>query len=102
MAPFLFDKYKKYGIFPIMKTINIEILGETMTIETNGKGSGRILSGLCRETNMTMEDCAFNTGLDIIEAMALAHACHGVDVESKEYICGIEEAYEALGNNLDY
>ena len=85
-----------------MKIFNIEVLGEELKIEVGSTGWARITSGLCREPNMSMEDCAFNTGLDVIESMILAHAKHGVDVGSDEYVAGIEEAYEALGNNLDY
>ena len=38
--------------------------------------------------------------IDVLEALILAHACAGVDVESPAYIEGIETAVDAIGNHL--
>jgi hypothetical protein len=43
----------------------------------------------------------FNSGMDAIESMVMAHASEGVDIESTAYICGIETAVDAVGNNTD-
>lgn len=36
---------------------------------------------------------------DAVEAMILAHACAGVDIESQSYVQGIESAMESIANN---
>ena len=42
----------------------------------------------------------FNTAMDAVESVILAHSCSGVDVESKEYIDGLKTAIEAISNNI--
>jgi len=42
----------------------------------------------------------YNTAMDAIESMILAHAVAGVDVKSPAYLEGIETAVEACANNL--
>jgi hypothetical protein len=37
--------------------------------------------------------------MDAIEALVLAHACAGVDVESAAYLEGLNSALEAIDNN---
>jgi len=41
-----------------------------------------------------------NAAMDTIEAIVLAHACAGVDVETPAYIEGIETVVDAIGNDL--
>lgn len=45
-------------------------------------------------------DSMFMDAIDAIESLILAHACAGVDIESPEYIEGIQTAVEAAANNL--
>jgi len=41
----------------------------------------------------------YNTMMDAIESLILAHACAGVNVEDKKYMEGIQTAIEACANN---
>ena len=45
-------------------------------------------------------DSDYNFAISGIEALVLAHACAGVDVESDAYIEGINTAVAAAANNL--
>lgn len=45
------------------------------------------------------EDNAYNSAIDGIEAMVLAHACAGVRVTEERYVEGLEVAIEAVTNN---
>jgi len=60
---------------------------------------GLITSDL-RDPKGNAQSRKFNAAIDGLEALILAHACAGVDVESPAYIEGIETAVDALGNNL--
>jgi type II secretory ATPase GspE/PulE/Tfp pilus assembly ATPase PilB-like protein len=42
----------------------------------------------------------YNGVLDAIEALALAHACSGIDVSDPRYVDGIETVVDAAANNL--
>jgi len=46
-----------------------------------------------------VERANYNRALDMLEALVLAHACAGIDVESGGYINGVNTALEALANN---
>ena len=41
----------------------------------------------------------FNSAIDGLESLILAHACAGVDVETAEYVAGVETAIQSIGNN---
>ena len=41
----------------------------------------------------------YNTMIDAIGSLILAHACAGVNVEDKKYMEGIQTAIEACANN---
>jgi hypothetical protein len=41
-----------------------------------------------------------NTAMGAVESMILAHYCAGVDIESKEYVQGLETAIEAIKDNI--
>jgi hypothetical protein len=74
-----------------MKTIELPY----MTLQLDENGGGEIVSRLRAED----DDPDFNNILDGLESLILAHACSGVDIESAEYIIGIETALEAIANN---
>jgi hypothetical protein len=44
--------------------------------------------------------CAYNSAMDGIEALILAHACAGIDIETPAYIQGIETAVQACADNV--
>jgi len=62
-------------------------------------GSGSIVSDL-REPD-TAVNRRYNTVIDGLESLILAHACAGVDVESPAYIEGIETAVHAIANRAN-
>ena len=45
-------------------------------------------------------DKPFTAAMNALEAMILAHACAGVDIESPAYIEGIETAVQAVTDRL--
>jgi hypothetical protein len=61
-------------------------------------GSGSIISEL-REPE-TAANRQYNAAIDGLEALILAHACAGVDVESPAYVEGIETAVNAIANHV--
>lgn len=77
-------------------TINLSDGSRIKVVVKNG--SGRITSmGLKDNDNRSSE---YNTAIDGIESLILAHACAGVDVSAPPYVKGIEVAVEAIVNNL--
>jgi len=82
--------------------IQLPCYGITVTLaRENGAeepGSGSIVSDL-REPE-TAANRRYNAAIDGLEALILAHACVGVDVESLAYLEGIETAVDAIANRL--
>lgn len=76
----------------------IEFDHHKIVINLDGKGSGAIKSDLKDYEDEDAGD--YNTAIDGIESLILAHACAGVDVTAKAYVEGLETALEALANNL--
>lgn len=104
-----------------MRTILLPCCGIELTL--TGDGGGSITSELEREEcpSCGKKDCCFscngsqgaddqeedvlgrlqyNGALDGIEAMILAHANAGIDVQSAAYLEGMETAVQAAANNL--
>lgn len=65
----------------------------TIDIET---GNGSITSSL----KDGCHDEEWDTAMDAVESLVLAHACAGVDVEAPAYQKGLETSIEAIANNL--
>ena len=84
------------------RTIRLPCYGITITLaRENGvdkPGSGAIASDL--RAAGTASNRQFNTAIDGLESLILAHACAGVDVESPAYVEGIETAVEAIANHV--
>jgi hypothetical protein len=65
-------------------------------------------SSICSTFAIGPEDADFgaeyrdywNTSIDALESLILAHACEGVDVQAPAYVQGIEAALESLENQL--
>jgi len=68
-----------------------------ITIFDDDKGSASITSDL-KVKEETVEDIAYNSVIDGIESLMLAHWVAGVEFNGA-YIDGVETAIEALGNN---
>jgi hypothetical protein len=86
----------------VARKIQLPCFGITVTLaRENGveePGSGSIVSDL-REPE-TAANRRYNSAVDGLEALILAHACAGIDVESPAYLEGIETAVDAIANRL--
>lgn len=65
--------------------------------DADGRVSGRMLTNLRSSRD---NDDRFNTAMDAIEALILAHACAGLDVRDPRYIDGIRTCLEACAAPL--
>lgn len=85
------------------KIISLPVGNILITITPDG-GGGSIISDLHERVSDEIDDdesyTAYNSAIDGVESMILAHAIAGVDVESTEYLEGIESAFDAIGNNF--
>jgi hypothetical protein len=82
--------------------IRLPCYGITVTLaRRNGAdkpGSGSIASDL-HAAGRSATDRQYNSAIDGLESLILAHACAGVDVESPAYVEGVETAVEAITNH---
>ena len=76
--------------------IDLGIFGIELELENKG---GSIGSKLYDEFSNQVDPHIQNF-VDAIESIILAHACSGVDVQSREYKEGIEVAVESIINNF--
>jgi hypothetical protein len=93
-----------------MKSITLALYNGEITIDLSepdaeGERSGSLRSvGLydppISEEESGEEQSCYNYAITAIEALILAHACAGVDVESHAYITGINVTIDAAANNL--
>jgi len=67
-------------------------VGKYLTIETDGKGGGRI-------TKAILNTRGTGTGADALESFILALACAGVDVSTPVFVEALETALDAIENN---
>jgi hypothetical protein len=85
-----------------VKTIEIRAGSDTITLQLDGRGGGTSSSTL----HITEADedfgadyqTSYNSAIDGLESLVLAHACAGVDVEDPRYVAGIAAALEAISN----
>lgn len=80
-----------------MKEIKLPCFGIVVNVEN---GSGSITSTDLKTEHNDKEDELYNASIDGIESMILAHACAGIDINTPEYIEGIETAVNACANNF--
>ena len=84
----------------VARKIKLPCYGITVTLARENAveepGAGSIVSDL-REGD-TAANRQYNAAVDGLEALILAHACAGVDVESPAYLEGIETAVDAIAN----
>ena len=86
-----------------MKTIEIRVGSDTITLQLDGRGGGTSSSTL----HITEADkdfgaeyqASYNSAVDGLESLVLAHACAGVDVEDPRYVAGTAAALEAISNH---
>jgi hypothetical protein len=82
-----------------MKTLNTNCYGISISSDPSNKSGASISSAMKKQD--TLENKTFNTAVDGLESIILAHFCAGLDITSPAYLEGIETAYQALGNNID-
>jgi hypothetical protein len=75
-------------------------------VTAKGTKVGELVQGFEREEyedaeqGLPIEAGQYNTALDALESLILAHACESIDVTSEAYQNGVLTALDALGNNL--
>jgi hypothetical protein len=86
-----------------IRTIQLPCFGITVRLDRPNTaktlGTGMVVSDL-KGPGKTAVQRLFNSAVDGLESLILAHACAGVDIESPAYIEGIETAVEAIANHL--
>jgi hypothetical protein len=82
-----------------MKELHLGCYGIIISHNEGDKSGAAIVSEM--KEPETSEDNLFNSAVDALESIILAHFCAGIDVCSPAYLEGIETACQALGNNID-
>lgn len=75
------------------KIIKLPVGGIKITIKNGG---GYLVSSLKSED---ADDEIYNSAIDGMESLILAHALLGVDVQNRLYVKGIEQAVESIDAN---
>ncbi len=87
---------------PVDKTIRLPCYGIIVTLtrqnSADAPGIGSIVSDL-HAVSRSAKDRQYNSAIDGLESLILAHACAGVDVVSPAYVEGVETAVEAIANH---
>jgi stage V sporulation protein SpoVS len=78
---------------------NLPCYGITVRIDEYGMGA--IESTLRENLMCDIQDVAGSAAGDAVEALILAHACAGVDIEAQSYVIGLERGMEAIANNME-
>ena len=86
-----------------VKRIEIRVGSDTISLQLDGRGGGTSSSTL----HITEADqdfgaeylASYNSAMDGLESLVLAHACAGIDVEGHRYVAGIATALEAISNH---
>jgi len=87
-----------------VKRIEIRVGKDCITLQLDGKGGGAIHSKLhITETDEDFEAEYrenYNSAIDGLESLVVAHACAGVDVVDARYVAGIGAALDAISNSI--
>ncbi|HEV2247261.1 MAG TPA: hypothetical protein VGW37_11470 [Terriglobia bacterium] len=86
-----------------MKSIEIHLPADSISLRLDGKGGGSVKSTLHiteAEAGFGAEHRAnYNSAIDGVEAVVLAHACAGVNVTHPDYVRGLVSGLEAISNH---
>jgi hypothetical protein len=86
-----------------LKKIEIRVGSDTITLKLDGRGRGTSSSTLhiteADEDFGAEYQASFNSAIDGLESLVLAHACAGINVEDHRYVAGIAAALEAISNH---
>jgi hypothetical protein len=81
-----------------MKEYNIKV-NDTEFIKVKVQdGGGTVETNLYDSQDDT--EILWQSGLDGITSLILAHACIGIDVEDERYVEGVQTAVEACANSI--
>lgn len=83
----------------VKEKIAVEIDANIIVVTVYENGGLSVCSDL-HEYLDDEDDEAYNTGIDVIEALVMAHVSQGIDVTSKAYRKGLDIAIEGLANNI--
>jgi hypothetical protein len=93
---------------PSSRTIVIKVGGYKIVVDVafddQGGSASSISSDLHepedmeRDTDIVLENTKYNSAIDGLESLILAHAFQGVDVADTAYVRGIEDALNAISN----
>ena len=87
-----------------MKRIEIRVGEDCITLQLDGKGGGTVQSTLLiteRDADFEAEYRQdYNSAIDGLESLVLAHACAGIDVQDARYVAGIGTALDAISNHV--
>jgi hypothetical protein len=75
----------------------VRLPGMTLRIPLTGLVYAAILQSEREEVDD--DDLDYNTALDALESLVLAHASNGVKIEESRYVSGLITALEAIANN---
>lgn len=87
-----------------MKRIEIRVGEDCITLRLDGEGGGAVQSTL----QITESDADFeaeyrqdyNSAVNGLESLVLAHACAGIDVRDARYVAGIGTSLDAISNHM--
>jgi hypothetical protein len=87
-----------------VKQIEIRVGEDCITLQLDGEGGGAVQSTL----QITERDADFeaeyqqdyNSAVNGLESLVLAHACAGVNVQDARYVAGIGAALDAISNHM--
>lgn len=86
-----------------VKIIEIRVRSNTITLQLDGRGGGISSSTLhiteADEDFGAEHQASYNSAIDGLESLVLAHACAGINVEDHRYVTGIAAALEAISNH---
>jgi len=88
------------------KVIELPCYGITLSLDNKDIDGdsylgGTIISDLHNDRLGNVENEVFDSAMDAIESMILAHACAGVDVLTPAYLEGIETAVESISQQFN-
>ena len=86
-----------------VKKVEIRVGSDTISLQLDGRGGGTSSSTLhiteADEEFGAEYQASYNSAIDGLESLVLAHACAGINVEDHRYVAGIAAALEAISNH---
>ena len=87
-----------------MKQIEIRLGEDCITLQLDREGGGAVQSTLLITESDADFDAEYrqdyNSAVNGLESLVLAHACAGIDVEDARYVAGLGAALDAISNHM--